>query len=53
MGMSGEASSCQFDQAAFSQEPGQVSQLVQTDFGYHIILMQEKAVRELDLALYD
>jgi foldase protein PrsA len=42
-----------FDQAVFSLEPGKVSELVQTDFGYHIILVQEKAVRELEPALYD
>jgi foldase protein PrsA len=41
-----------FDQAAFSLEPGKVSQLVQTDFGYHIILVQAKEVREIEPALY-
>lgn len=43
----------EFDLVAFSLEPGKVSQLVQTEFGYHIILVQEKAVRELDPALQD
>lgn len=43
----------EFDQAVFSLEPGKVSPLVQTEFGYHIILVQEKAVRELDSALRD
>ena len=42
-----------FDQAAFSLEPGKVSQLVQTDFGYHIILVQAKEVREIEPALYE
>jgi parvulin-like peptidyl-prolyl isomerase len=41
-----------FEQAAFSLEPGKVSQLVQTDYGYHIILVQAKEVREIDPSLY-
>lgn len=40
-----------FEQAAFSQEPGKVGPLVQSDYGYHIILVHEKAVRELDPSL--
>jgi foldase protein PrsA len=43
----------EFDQAAFSLQPGKVSQLVQTEFGYHIILVQAKEVREMEPALYE
>ena len=42
-----------FDQAAFSLEPGKVSQLVQTEFGYHIILVQAKEARVMEPALYE
>lgn len=32
----------QFEKVAFSMEPGQVSEVFQTDFGYHIALLHEK-----------
>ena len=43
----------EFEEAVFSLEPGKISQLVQTTFGYHIILVHEKAVRELESSLLD
>jgi foldase protein PrsA len=42
----------EFEETAFSLEAGEISGLVQTDYGYHIIQVHEKEERELDPTIY-
>jgi parvulin-like peptidyl-prolyl isomerase len=39
-----------FEEAAFALEPGQMSDAIQSQYGFHIILLEDKAVRPLDAA---
>ncbi len=42
----------EFEEVAFSLEPDKTSDLVQTEFGYHIIQVLEKGMQELDEQTY-
>jgi parvulin-like peptidyl-prolyl isomerase len=42
----------EFEEMAFSLEPGEISEAVETAFGYHIIQVHEKEEREMEPTLY-
>jgi len=43
----------EFEDAVFSLEPGATSDPIETDYGYHIIQVLEKGMREADDATYE
>jgi parvulin-like peptidyl-prolyl isomerase len=43
----------EFEEVAFSLEPGETSEPVQTQYGYHIIQVLEKGMREMDDQTYN